>query len=498
MVFAGAGPGAPDLATVRCADALTKADAILYANSLVNPELLKLAKPGCDIRGSADMTLEETMDFIRRVVDSGGTVVRLHTGDPSLYGAVAEQARLLDAEGVEYEVIPGVTAAFAAAAELKVEFTVPEVSQAVVLTRAPGRTPLPEGQELEAFAKTGATMAIYLSVASIDKVVESLFRGGFAETTPAAVVYRASWKDSMSVRGTLADIAEKVRSAGIGRQAVILVGEALSGEGPRSKLYDPTFAHGYRGAETAGNVADIVQEEQSSPTPPSTRFRGRTAVYALTGDGAETARSIAEALPGAEVFLSSGGKGGFAGLWRSVEENWNAFDGHVFVMAVGIVVRKIAKLMKGKTVDPAVVVCDDTGKFAISLLSGHLGGANRLAEDVADAIGATPVVTTSTDVHGLMAFDELAAVNGWKIENPSEIKTLNTLLLEGAEIAVSVPGAVFERHYKATRGVFPVDPEAIPSGGLGNAKGAVLLDPPEGFDPGIPTLRLRRAAEEDG
>jgi hypothetical protein len=121
-----------------------------------------------------------------------------------------------------------------------------------------------------------------------------------------------------------------------------------------------------------------------------------------------------------------------------------------------------------------------------------------LAADVADAIGATPVVPPSTAVHGLMAFDELAAVNGWKIENPSEIKTLNTLLLEGAEIAVSVPGAVFECHYKATRGVFPVDPEAIPSGEFGNAKGAVLLDPPEGFDPGIPTLRLRRAAEEDG
>ncbi len=251
VLFVGAGPGDPELITVKGLKALQAADVVVHAGSLVNPELLSHLKPGAEVHDSAPLTLEEVVAIIAGAVAAGRKVVRLHTGDPSLYGAIQEQMEALDALGISYEVIPGVTAAFAAAASLRQELTLPGVSQTLVLTRLEGRTPVPETESLERIATIGGTVCLYLSVGMMEEVAERLLSGGiFTEQTPVAVVSRATWPDERTVEGTLGDIAEKVRGAGIGRQAMIVVGEALSarsrGVPERSKLYDPEFGHGYR------------------------------------------------------------------------------------------------------------------------------------------------------------------------------------------------------------------------------------------------------------
>jgi len=251
VLFVGAGPGDPELITVKGLKALQQADVVVYAGSLVNPALLAECPPGCEVHDSAPLTLEQVVDLLVGGAKSGKRVVRLHTGDPSLYGAIQEQFERLAAAGIDYRVVPGVTAAFAAAASLKQELTLPEVSQTLVLTRLAGRTPVPESEQLANIAAIGGTVCLYLSVGMMDRVVEELLAGGvFSPATPVAVVSRASWPDERSVEGTLADIAGKVAAAGITRHALILVGEALAarakGVGKLSKLYDADFEHGYR------------------------------------------------------------------------------------------------------------------------------------------------------------------------------------------------------------------------------------------------------------
>ncbi len=251
ILFVGAGPGDPELITVKGLKALQGADVVVYAGSLVNKALLEELKPGAEAYDSAPLNLEEVLAIMISAAKAGRQVVRLHTGDPSLYGAIQEQMETLDAEGIAYRVIPGVTAAFATAASLRQELTLPQVSQTVVLTRIEGRTPVPEKEKLGRIAALGATVCLYLSVSMMDKVVAELLAGGVYTTeTPAAVVSRASWPDERVVEGTLGDIAEKVLAAGISRQALILVGEVLSartkGVPEKSKLYDKGFVHGFR------------------------------------------------------------------------------------------------------------------------------------------------------------------------------------------------------------------------------------------------------------
>ncbi len=254
ILFVGAGPGDPELITVKGLRALQQADLVIHAGSLVNPALLAELKPGAVARDSSPLTLEQVTELLIHGARAGQKVVRLHTGDPSLYGAIQEQMERLAAAGIGYRVIPGVTAAFAAAATLGQELTLPEVSQTLILTRVEGRTPVPETEQLTRIATIGGTVALYLSVALIDRVVDELLAGGvFTPATPAAVVYRASWPDERIVEGTLADIVGKVAAAGIGRQALILVGEVLKarqqGVPERSRLYDPAFGHGFRPAK---------------------------------------------------------------------------------------------------------------------------------------------------------------------------------------------------------------------------------------------------------
>ncbi|HSH70886.1 MAG TPA: precorrin-4 C(11)-methyltransferase [Deferrisomatales bacterium] len=255
VVFVGAGPGDPGLLTVAGRDAVAAADVVLYAGSLVNPAVLDWARPGAEIHDTAGMNLDQTTAVCLEAARAGRSVVRLHTGDPSLYGAIQEQLVPLEQAGVPCRVIPGVSSAFASAAALGTQLTLPNVSQSVVFTRLAGRTPVPEAESLERFAATSATLCVFLSVDRIDEVVAACRAGGRAGDTPVAVVSRASWPDQREVCGTLADIAGKVRDAGIRRQAMILVGDALRPrlQGwdafQRSKLYDAGFSHGYRQGE---------------------------------------------------------------------------------------------------------------------------------------------------------------------------------------------------------------------------------------------------------
>ena len=229
--FVGAGPGAPDLITQRGAAFLQASDCIIYAGSLVNPALLGLAKPGCAIYNSAEMTLEQVLDVMRRMEAAGKTTVRLHTGDPCLYGAIREQMDALDADGICYE------------------YTLPSVSQTVIITRMEGRTPVPERERLASLAAHGATMVIFLSIGLIDKVQTALLQGAYTPDTPAAVVYKASWPEEKIVRCTVGSLAESTRAAGITKTALIVVGDFLGKQYERSKLYDPAFTTEFRKGE---------------------------------------------------------------------------------------------------------------------------------------------------------------------------------------------------------------------------------------------------------
>jgi precorrin-4/cobalt-precorrin-4 C11-methyltransferase len=250
VFFIGAGPGDAELITVKGARLLREADVVVFAGSLVDRELVRTYAPDAAVYDSAGMTLEETTQVLAQAVADEKRAVRLHTGDPSIYGAIQEQMAALDTFGIDYEVVPGVTSAFAAAAALKQELTLPQVSQTVILTRLEGKTPVPEREKLAEIARIGATMVIYLSVGMIDRVVAELLAGAYTPATPAAVVCRASWPDEQVVEGTLADIAAKVREAGIGKQALVIVGDVLrarrEGLPAKSLLYDKGFSHEFR------------------------------------------------------------------------------------------------------------------------------------------------------------------------------------------------------------------------------------------------------------
>ena len=240
--FVGAGPGAPDLITQRGAALLQGADCIIYAGSLVNPALLGLAKPGCAIYNSAEMTLEQVLGVLRQMEAAGKTTVRLHTGDPCLFGAIREQMDALDADGIAYDDTPGVSSFCGAAAALNAEYTLPTVSQTVIITRMEGRTPVPERETLARLASHGATMVIFLSIGLVDKVQEALLQGAYTPGTPAAVVYKATWPEEKIVR----TLAESVHAAGITKTALIVVGDFLGTRYERSRLYDPAFTTEFR------------------------------------------------------------------------------------------------------------------------------------------------------------------------------------------------------------------------------------------------------------
>lgn len=249
VFIVGAGPGDPELITVKGQKLLGEADIIIYAGSLVNPALLGLAKQGAKIYNSASMTLPQVIEVMEKGVAAGEMVVRLHTGDPSIYGAIQEQMDELDKRRIGYKVIPGVSSFLATAAALKQEYTLPEVSQTVIITRNEGRTPVPEKENLKSLAAHNATMCIFLSVHMLDTVVDELIAGGYAADTPIAIVQKASWPEEKIVRATLETIVAAIKGTGIDRTAMIVVGKCLDTSYALSRLYAPEFSHMYRDAK---------------------------------------------------------------------------------------------------------------------------------------------------------------------------------------------------------------------------------------------------------
>lgn len=242
----GAGSGAADLITVRGARLLGQADVIVYAGSLVNPQLLSYAKEGCEIHNSAKMTLEEVVDVMAKAHFLGKNMVRLHTGDPSIYGAIREQMDALRQKNIPFEVVPGVSSFCGAAAALQAEYTLPGVSQTVIITRAAGRTPVPERENIRSLAAHRATMAIFLSAGLLEQLEEDLVEGGYPPETPAAIVYKATWPDEKVCICQVSTLAETAQKEGINKTALILVGDFLGQQYDRSLLYHPNFTTGFR------------------------------------------------------------------------------------------------------------------------------------------------------------------------------------------------------------------------------------------------------------
>lgn len=251
VYFVGAGSGAKDLITVRGMRLIQEADVLVYAGSLVNPELLEYAKKGCEIYDSALLTLEEIIEIIKDAEEKNKTTVRLHTGEPSLYGAVREQMNELDALSIKYESCPGVSACFGAASSLNMEFTLPNISQTLIITRMEGKTKVPKEESIESLAKHQASMAIYLSTGLLEELSKRLINGGYKEDTPAAIVYKATWPDEKIFICTVSTLNETAKKNNISKTAVILVGEVINKNGfDKSRLYAADFSTEFRKAKT--------------------------------------------------------------------------------------------------------------------------------------------------------------------------------------------------------------------------------------------------------
>ncbi len=245
--FVGAGSGAADLITLRGKKFLEEADVVIYAGSLVNPQLLEYTKQSCNIYNSAKMTLEEVLEVMTAAEEEGKTTVRLHTGDPCLYGAIREQMDVLDEKGIAYDYCPGVSSFCGAASALNLEYTLPNVSQSVIITRMAGRTPVPEKESIESFAAHHATMVIFLSTGLLEELSKRLIEGGYEPDTPAAIVYKATWEDEKSFVCTVETLAQTAKENGITKTALMIIGDAVAHNSyERSKLYDPGFTTEFR------------------------------------------------------------------------------------------------------------------------------------------------------------------------------------------------------------------------------------------------------------
>lgn len=421
VYFIGAGPGDPDLITVRGRELISRADLVLYAGSLVPKEVLAAARNDARVEDSAPLSLEETHALIMDTVRAGGLAVRVHTGESSLYGAVREQADFLRRDGVNYEIVPGVTAAFAAAARARIAFTAPEATQTLILTRMSGRTPVPEAESISRLAAHGSSMAVYLSADRAADLARELRQARTPEDTVIIIGVKVGHPGEKIIRTSLAGLEQAAREHALSRQTVFLILPGESAPSAASRLYAADFGHSFRKA-----------------VRPSTW--PRMAVYAMTARGLDLARRIAEP-DKADIFAPDrlGAERGFARLADQVRANFDQYHAHVFIAAAGIVIRAIAPLLESKATDPAVVVCDQNGEHVVSLLSGHLGGANDLARRIADRIGGRAVITTATDTAGCPAIDTLARDRGLAVSDSSRIVPVNAALAEGRSVLVHDP-----------------------------------------------------------
>ncbi len=422
VYFVGAGPGDPDLITIKGQKLLASADLILYAGSLVAKKMLAHAPSHAECYSSAGMNLTSQVSLMSEAIREGKQVVRLHTGDPSLYGAIAEQMQVLDKLGIPYRVVPGVSSAFAAAAALSIELTLPEATQTVILTRISGRTPVPEQESLTKLATHQSSLVIFLSTGMIERVVNELLAAGYSPDTPIAVAYRVSWPDEIILKGTLQTIAPKVLEAEITHHALIVVSPSLATKDQ---------------AETA--VSHLYSTAHDRPERENT-----IAIITLTRNGTQTGLRLLKELPESrlyapERFLGDIGDRIVPTITSIRQTLQSAFQRHralVCIMASGIVVREVAPLLKSKHVDPAVVNLDEAGKFTVSLLSGHKGGANQLAQEVARILGGQAVISTASDTQGLPALDLLAQKHGWTLESSSHLTEISAALVNDDPIGL--------------------------------------------------------------
>ncbi len=378
VYIVGAGPGDPELITVKGAKLLSDADVVVYAGSLVNPELLKLCKKACLKINSHGMKLQEMADLMAERAKSGELVVRLSSGDPSVYGSLKELKEELEVRGVQIEVVPGVSSLFAGAASLKEELTVPEGPQSVVITRLSGKTPVRPQESLERFAATGATVALFLSAHRLMEIRERLLRAGVPPNVPVCVVYKASWKEEKILETTVGDLGDiqDIKGSSI---VYVLPGRYL--EGRRSYLYGGEPEEGEDLLEDTFNLIPV------SSTPVLSLIQSRC--------------------PNAKVSDSGG-------VRKSFDEAWEEGYPLVVLGPVGVAARLAARHLKDKFSDPPVLCVDVAGSFVVVLTGGHHGG-NRLAKRLASVLGAVPVITTGTEVLGVPSLEELMEERGLRL-----------------------------------------------------------------------------------
>ncbi len=437
--FVGAGCGAADLITIRGMNLIKEADVIIYTGSLVNPALLQYAGRDAQIHNSASMTLEDVMELMRKSDEEGKKIVRLHTGEPSLYGAVREQMDELERLGIGYDSTPGVTACFGAAASLNLEYTLPGVSQSLIITRMEGRTPVPARESIEKLAMHRASMAVYLSAGMLKQLSDRLLAGGYEADTPAAIVYKATWPEEKRILCTVGTLAEEGEKNGITQTAVILVGEAIAQHGyDRSRLYAPDFSTQFRPA------AEDVEQERMLLHIISFTARGRELSLQLMR---QMAGSRYQCRLYSKKETEKEAKHDVIEVVQTPVSEWAGSRMEtgipmLFIGAAGIAVRAVAPHLGNKLIDPPVLVMDETGQNVIPILSGHVGGANEMARNIATLLGARAVITTATDLEGKFRADIFAVRNDLTIVNREGIARVSGALLEGKRITCSVEEAM--------------------------------------------------------
>ncbi len=463
--FVGAGPGAEDLITVRGAELLKKADMIIYAGSLVNPLVLGICRKDARLYDSARLSLDEVIRLISEAESENKDIqiVRLHSGDFGLYGAVKEQIAELKRLGIAYDLTPGVSSFNASASVLETEYTPAGISQSVIITRMEGRTAVPEGEKLRKLSSHGASMVIFLSMGLVGKVQEELLKGGaYDANTPVAIVYKVTWKEERVFRCRLSELEKTAKENMITKTALIIVGDFLGDSFETSRLYSDDFTTEYRKGKKSGGIRIIAFTDRGEALSQKIRdgLKGKDHDYTAVSRKPEGINSTSIAESGKrlevcqepegqnsyfideEITITRGGRDLILEEW--VKKEFYEADSLVFIGALGIAVRAVAPFIESKAYDPAVVAVDETGKHVIPVLSGHIGGANKLSERIAKITGGEAVITTATDLNGKFAVDNWTKEQCLAIINPEKIKSISSAVLKGQEI-------LFESIYPISR-----------------------------------------------